>query len=502
MPYKIISESDEFWVQNTQTGRRMNKKPLSKRKARRYQMALYANESKNLGGTMKATKHGGDFTAKEQDHLQAIHNHSEDLGAQCGGQDEEMTKHLKHGDFSLGQKQDKIQAMHDHAQELGAACDVPEENAAKRFKSFKDYSDFGMPVDIEDNPPDDIRQAAQAIVDLCYLLESEDEEPDDLKKIGDLVRGLCVFIEGELQEGEAGEDGDDAAKKHRLSIKAPAKDGADSDYLVVDKDGQHLRVKKDGKPDHGLMGGAWAALHGGYRGNKYDGGDKEGALSKLTALYKSEGMDTPESKSMDLSYIKSLGIQFPAEYLAVKYIGRNQIKHFPFLWGNPNLLDVETDYFTKDTDFFDSYYGKSPKPLTWDHAQDKQYKGNLVIGQTTDWGDDEVGRWAISVITLNGEYRKMIDKMIDLGILGSSSDSAPQYVERESRGKSTWIKRWPWIATSLTPTPAEPRQIGQVVLKSLGALMPDASDSTRREREAILLSETLRLNNFRIKQGK
>src|ERR1039458_3299136 len=43
-----------------------------------------------------------------------------------------------------------------------------------------------------------------------------------------------------------------------------------------------------------LMGAAWAALHGGYRGNKYAGKDKAGALTKLTALYKSEKMDTPE----------------------------------------------------------------------------------------------------------------------------------------------------------------------------------------------------------------
>ena len=32
----------------------------------------------------------------------------------------------------------------------------------------------------------------------------------------------------------------------------------------------HLRVRDaDGNLDHGLMGGAWASLHGGYRGNRY-----------------------------------------------------------------------------------------------------------------------------------------------------------------------------------------------------------------------------------------
>lgn len=71
-------------------------------------------------------------------------------------------------------------------------------------------------------------------------------------------------------------------------------------YLVVE-DAQkpstwHLRVKDaDGKVNHNLMGAAWAALHGGYRGNKYAGPGKQEAIAKLTALYKKEGLDLPEA---------------------------------------------------------------------------------------------------------------------------------------------------------------------------------------------------------------
>ena len=49
----------------------------------------------------------------------------------------------------------------------------------------------------------------------------------------------------------------------------------------------------DGTPNHRLMGAAWAALHGGYRGNKYQGPDKGKALARLKAVYKSEKMDLP-----------------------------------------------------------------------------------------------------------------------------------------------------------------------------------------------------------------
>jgi hypothetical protein len=77
--------------------------------------------------------------------------------------------------------------------------------------------------------------------------------------------------------------------------------GSPSDYLIVgdskDETTWHLPVKKNGKPDHTLMGAAWAALHGGYRGNKYEGPDKSEALSKLKALYKSEKMPLPISES-------------------------------------------------------------------------------------------------------------------------------------------------------------------------------------------------------------
>lgn len=72
-------------------------------------------------------------------------------------------------------------------------------------------------------------------------------------------------------------------------------------YLVTDKSGKgHLPVTgEDGKPNHRLMGAAWAALFNakGYRGNKYEGPDKEKAKKKLKQLYAREGMDTPAEKA-------------------------------------------------------------------------------------------------------------------------------------------------------------------------------------------------------------
>ena len=84
-------------------------------------------------------------------------------------------------------------------------------------------------------------------------------------------------------------------------------------YLVTESDGTtHLPVSTEsGTPDHGLMGNAWAALHGGFRGNEYAGPNKSEAISKLKAMYKSEGMDEPDSR-MSKEEIEEMELRFRA----------------------------------------------------------------------------------------------------------------------------------------------------------------------------------------------
>lgn len=75
-----------------------------------------------------------------------------------------------------------------------------------------------------------------------------------------------------------------------------------SRYLVIDTNGTgHLPVRDsdDGPPNHHLMGAAWAALHGGYRGTRYEGPGKDEALRKLKAMYKSEGLELPGETARD-----------------------------------------------------------------------------------------------------------------------------------------------------------------------------------------------------------
>lgn len=75
-----------------------------------------------------------------------------------------------------------------------------------------------------------------------------------------------------------------------------------SAFLIVENQYKiatwHLPVLgSDGKPDHARMGSAFAALHGGLRGNKYEGAGKAEAITKLKKLYEQENMTLPASKN-------------------------------------------------------------------------------------------------------------------------------------------------------------------------------------------------------------
>jgi hypothetical protein len=195
---------------------------------------------------------------------------------------------------------------------------------------------------------------------------------------------------------------------------------------------------------------------------------REKAQAQIAAI------EANENKSIDLSYVKSMGLDLSAELLAVKSIGADTIRGYMALWGNPEMTDIEAEYFTPQTDFWDVALKSFTRPLTWDHAQDDETKSNPIIGTIQEMGDDKTGRWYTAQLDRAHKYRKAVDKLIESGRLGTSSDSAPQYVLREQRGKSTWLKRWPLFAAALTPTPCEPRMFGSVeYAKSLGLSLPD-----------------------------
>jgi hypothetical protein len=69
----------------------------------------------------------------------------------------------------------------------------------------------------------------------------------------------------------------------------------------------HLRVKnRSGKVDPKLVGAAWAALHKGYRGNRYGGPGKAKAVAKLRSLYRSMGRKPPGEESLFVGHFSGV----------------------------------------------------------------------------------------------------------------------------------------------------------------------------------------------------
>lgn len=204
-------------------------------------------------------------------------------------------------------------------------------------------------------------------------------------------------------------------------------------------------------------------------------------------------------KSLDLSYAKSLGIIIPD--LAVKSVGADEIHGYTMIWGNPDKVDVEQEFFTQDSDFWDKSYGKAIRPLTWDHDQDKSLKADVRIGTITDFGDDDIGRWYTATLDRAHRYRKAIDGLIEQGALGSSSDSVLQYIQRQkTKSGATWLAVWPWVGSALTATPAEPRLLASIeYAKSIGVdfKFPEATDVKQaRAMEATLKAKSQHLRKL------
>lgn len=193
--------------------------------------------------------------------------------------------------------------------------------------------------------------------------------------------------------------------------------------------------------------------------------------------------------NINLSYMKAIRPELTEQQIkqlaTAKFVGPDRIFHYAFLWGDEKVPDLTQEFFTPDTNFWDNSLGKSARPLTWDHAQDPSFKASPIIGKTVDWGDDELGRWTLSVLDNAHAYYRAVSELVEKSVIGTSSDSAPQYVERVPKGKSTWLKTWPWFASALTATPCEPRMVGTVdFFKSLGVILPGSEVSGKQVRTA------------------
>lgn len=146
----------------------------------------------------------------------------------------------------------------------------------------------------------------------------------------------------------------------------------------------------------------------------------------------------------------------------IKATGRGMVSGYLVRFGNPQDTDLERDYFTKSTDFGMEFIdGSSHKlGLYYNHGMDPVVKTKKIGYGSIKMTD--FGLWYEAQLDMADEYAKMIYDLAQKGKLGFSSGAASHMVDREKVGKSFEIKRWNLAEASLTPQPAESRNMASV----------------------------------------
>lgn len=129
--------------------------------------------------------------------------------------------------------------------------------------------------------------------------------------------------------------------------------------------------------------------------------------------------------------------------------------------------DLEGDFFTKDTDF-----GPHQQSIVFYHHGLDRALGVKTLGRRlpASLKKDDIGVWIEAQLDLRDEYEQAIFGMAQQGKQGWSSGTASHLVRRMPvQGKAAnWIANWPLgLDASLTPAPAEPRNVAAAKAMSL-----------------------------------
>lgn len=151
-------------------------------------------------------------------------------------------------------------------------------------------------------------------------------------------------------------------------------------------------------------------------------------------------------------------------------------------FSDENTPDLTGDFFTKDTDFGDAetsdVWFNHRFPITAD-GKTIEYKDRLGKAKLTH---TDVGIFAETILKARNEYEQMIIDAGLAGILGWSSGTAAHLVDRNHTGKAFMIKAWQLgLDASLTPCPAEPRNMVIPLKSFLGVSMTETQPTQEAE---------------------
>lgn len=165
------------------------------------------------------------------------------------------------------------------------------------------------------------------------------------------------------------------------------------------------------------------------------------------------GMEKPEDMGheMDSAPMKALD-----DLHCIKALGANRVGGYMVLWGSEKAKDLDQEWFTPQTEEMTAVFKAMGKlPYLYNHATDGALKTSLV-GTIDVMAPDDTGLWYEAQLDQNNKYMSAIQKLVKQRALGTSSGTLPG---ARQVAKSGQILRWPIVEGSMTPTPADPRQM-------------------------------------------
>jgi hypothetical protein len=203
---------------------------------------------------------------------------------------------------------------------------------------------------------------------------------------------------------------------------------------------------------------------------------------QLCDIFEGLGADTGEEAGEEMGMEEEMGeMEGKSSYMldgdAVKALDGDRVGALAIRFGSADEPDMSQmrDFFTKSTDFWLDAWDR--RPMLYHHAMDEDTSDAPRIGTWTKAEIKDEGVWLEGQLDRSHRYYSAIKELVRRGALRLSSDSAPHLVRRAVKGDTHEVTRWPLLAASLTPTPAEPR-LTAVSFKTLMAeLGLDAIDN-------------------------
>lgn len=139
----------------------------------------------------------------------------------------------------------------------------------------------------------------------------------------------------------------------------------------------------------------------------------------------------------------------------VLFNGRDLEGHFT---RNVNADGSRGEFFTKSTKFDSPYTELGVLYVDWEHGMDDDGPGRDEPLGIVDWKSariDDKGLFVERVLNRHNKYVKYVEELLDLGILGASSEAIAEQVERKANGE---IEVWPLRRDTITAVPMDYRQ--------------------------------------------